>query len=65
MNLTREAAGDRQSEKKKERKGTEVINAQSSLAIVTGLSQLTMAELRKGKESRTREDERGKKRERV
>jgi len=42
--------------KKGKKKNGGDINAQSSLAIVTGLSQLTMADLRKGKKGSTREE---------
>ena len=46
--------------RKTQTKGTEEINAQISLAIVTGLSQLTMVDLRKEKNGCTGEG--GKKR---
>jgi hypothetical protein len=62
MNLMREAARDKELGKK-ERKKTEGINGLSSLAIKTGLSQLTMVEVRKGKKGWTRED--GRRRGRV
>jgi hypothetical protein len=58
MNLTREAAGDKELRGKRKRK-KEGINEQSSLAIVTGLSQLTMVDLRTGKTGRTGEGEGG------
>jgi hypothetical protein len=59
--LTREAASGKESERdQKGEWGTEEIDGLSSLAIVTGLSQLTMVEKRKeGMEQRGREKERG------
>lgn len=62
MNLMREAASDKELGGKKEKK--EGINGLSSLATVTGLSQLTMVDLRTGKKGRTGEGEGGCEKER-
>ena len=67
MNLTSEAASDKKlgEKRKTQTKGTEEINAQSSLAIVTGLSQLTMVDRRKKRTVDKRGREKERERERV